>query len=358
MNRRYTWNKGKLKRAYMEGVVCDDKGVLRAAGKGRHFIVLDRVNSYEEKSGWGRLKLETVMTSDCICSVLAFATDAERRDHGDMAELNRYFKSGDIHPDVKKNRIKQADHVKAVGEMDMLLYELKGQYLWICIEIFGKGSCEIRSIELTEGDNFMGTFPEIYQDEGSFFHRYMSIFSSIYNDINDEFERIDTYLDLDTAPAELLPVYAKWLGLEPGKEMLEEKILRRLVKNAYRLNKMKGTLKAVELLAEIITGASAVIIDYYTAAQNMEGKCRGTGPYIGPDDVIIISSVPPDKRLHAQLMYLSSQFLPVHCKVRLLFIPKCSILGNYGYMDFNAALAETKDAVLDAGFDTGGLALR
>ncbi len=357
MNRRYTWNVGKLKRAYMEGVKCDDKGVLKADGEGRHFIILDRVNSYEEKSSWGRLKLKTVMTPGSVLSVLAFAIDADAQDHEDITELNGYFKDSNIDPDQKKDCIKSADYVKAVGKTDILLYKLKGQYLWICIEIFGKGSCEIRSIELTEGDNFMQTFPEIYQERGGFFHRYLSVFSSIYNDINDEFEQIDSCLDLDIAPARLLPVYAKWLGLELGENMLKENILRSLVKNAYSLNKMKGTLNALKLLAEIITEASAIVIDCYTTPQNGEKKYCVDGPYIGPDDVIIISSLPPDKRLHAQLMYLSRQFLPVRCKLRILFIPECSILGSYGYMDFNATLADIRGAVLDGGSDMGGSVL-
>ncbi len=358
MNHRYTWNRGKLKRAYMEGVECDDKGVLKAHGKGSHFIILDRVNSYEEKSSWGRLKLGAEMTQDCILLVLAFAADGESQDHEDIAELNRYFKDSNIEYKEKKEYIKGKDPVRAVGKKDILLYALKGQYLWIYIEVLGEGSCEIRSIELTEGDNFMQTFPEIYQEEGSFFHRYMSIFSSVYNDVNDEFGKIDTYLDLDTAPAKLLSVYAKWLGLEPGEKMLEEKILRRLVKNAYSLNKMKGTLKAVELLVEIFTGTSAVIIDYYTASRSGEKKYHAAGLAIGPDDVIIISSQPPDKRLHAQLMYFSEQFLPVRCRIRILFIPRCSTLGNYGYMDFNAVLSDIKGAVLDKGSDIGRSVLK
>jgi len=353
MNRRYTWNKGKLKRAYMEGIVCDDDGVLKTSGEDRHFIILDRVNSFEERSGWGRLKLKTAMAPACIFSVLVFAADAERQDHKDVKELNMYFKDSGINPDEKKDYIKSNVHVKAVGKTDMLLYELKGQYLWICVEIFGKGRCEISSIELTDGDNFMQTFPEIYQEKGGFFHRYMSVFSSLYNDINDEFGRIDSYLDLDTAPAKLLPVYAEWLGLEPGREMLGEEILRRLVKNAYCLNKTKGTIKAVKLLMEIFTEAPAVIIDYYTAAQNAKGKRRDTEPYIGPDDVIIVMKLPPDKKLHAQLMYLLEQFLPVRCRIKLLFIPQCSTLDNYGYMDWNAVLTDTKGAVLDGGSETG-----
>ncbi len=358
MNRRYTWNEGKLKRAYMEGISCDNKGVLKTEGEGRHLIILDRVNSYEEKSGWGRLRLETAMTSGYILSVLAFAADAQREDHEDIKELNRYFKDSSINLNAKKDRIKSRDHVKAVGSTDILLYELKGQYLWICIEIFGKGNCEIRSIMLTEGDNFMQTFPEIYHEEGGFFHRYMSVFSSIYNDINDEFERADTYLDPDTAPAKLLPVYAKWLGLEPGREMLEEKTLRSLVKNAYSLNKMKGTLKAAKMLVKIITKKEAIIIDSYSGTGNTEGKYGSLGPHIGSDEVIIISSLQPSKRLHAQLMYFSEQFLPVRCKIRLLFIPKCSTLGNYGYMDFNATLADIKSAVLDGDSDMGRAVLQ
>ncbi len=357
MTRRYTWNRGKLKRAYMEGLVCDERGVLKTCAKDRRFIILDRVNSYEEQSRWGRLKLEAALSPDGVVSVSAFATDAQRQDHQDIAELSAFFKDKTIEPDKKKEYIKEQAHVMTVGATDLLLYELKGQYLWICIEIFGEGSCEISSIVLTEGDNFMQTFPEIYQEEGGFFHRYLSVFSSLYHDLSDEFDRIDTYLDPDTASPKLLSVYAKWLGLEPGKEMLDQEILRSLVKNAYSLNKRKGTLKAVKQLVEIFTGDAAVIMDSYTASLNWGKQYNTEGLCVGPDDVIVISKRKPDNRMHAQLMYFLRQFLPARCRIRILFLPRCSTLGNYGYMNFNAALADRGEAVLNGDAVMGRAAL-
>ena len=56
------------------------------------------------------------------------------------------------------------------------------------VEVMGEG-VSIGNIRVeAPGDNFMQTFPEVYREKNSFFHRYLSVYSSIYNDFQEKLD--------------------------------------------------------------------------------------------------------------------------------------------------------------------------
>ena len=62
---------------------------------------------------------------------------------------------------------------KFIGCEDVLLYGIKGRYLWLCIELIGTGTGIISSINVdSPGDIMLDVFPEIYQEKGSFLHGF------------------------------------------------------------------------------------------------------------------------------------------------------------------------------------------
>ena len=75
----------------------------------------------------------------------------------------------------------------------------------------------------------------------SFFHRYMSIYSTLYMDFQEKIDNVADFLDINTAPAQLLPIFCGWMGLDVSGDFLTEDRLRTLVKEAYQLNRTKGT---------------------------------------------------------------------------------------------------------------------
>ena len=286
--------------------------------------------------------------------IYAMASDGEK---DKACKLNDYFHDRSVSWQEKKEYFINNGKVY-IGHGDILLYELCGEFLWIAIEIEGTGNDMLSDMCLdSQGDNFMWTFPEIYQEEESFFHRYMSIFSSIYQDISNQITNIDKYLDIETTPIQILTEIADWFGFETEGDFLSDDMLRRLVKEIYQLNRIKGTKAVIEKLIYILLGEKPVIIernkfDGYIPIETKEIYQRLFGKT--KQDVTILVWHLADKKLESQIMYLLKQFKPIRSRIKLVFSEKCSNMDSYCFLDCNAALAQNGVAYVDSGSNLNG----
>lgn len=365
--KQYTLTKGKLKRAYRVGFDLLDNGVLQTNAEAQHVVVLKKFRSFEEGSRWGRLSFKADISPESLLIVRAFARDGAVMD---MAHKNKAIwdnQPQEVDEEIEKLEQKLLSYEEATGEKrqifeaydalrlgnttDMLLYDLVGEYLFISFEVMGDGPVSISDIKLdTQGDNFMQTFPEIYQEEAGFFHRYMSIFSSIYNDFQVQIDQIPDYLDFDTIPYEFLPVLADWLGFKVDQGFLDEKTLRSLLKEIYALNRIKGTKKALKRIVNLIAGCEPVIIernrmDGYIDKENVKVFRNLYGE--NPHDITILLNIPEDEKLYAKLKYLLNLFKPTRSTLHLAFIENSDRMDAYCYLDLNASLVLFEKGRLD-----------
>lgn len=232
---------------------------LRFKGGGR--CVFKALDSAKEGFLWGRLQLEYEISGAGIIEVKIMSGDE-----------NRLSSKGELIDDILSDESISVESIEELSETykvvsaenqhNILLYALKGRYLWIEINVKGDENVTgvIDFIKVFEkGDNFMDIFPEVYRERNSFFHRYISVFSTIYNEMQSKFEHITDIFDADKTPKELLPILAEWLGIDVYGDFLDETQLRQFVKEAYRLNKGKGTKKTLKRVAEITIGEEVVI---------------------------------------------------------------------------------------------------
>lgn len=341
--RNYTMGESRIKRSALYGFEHNMTNGVSLAEGDMHFMIFPFIDSFEEKYHWGRFHVRKEFTSECRMRIYAFAKDAETEEERKQAvDLNSFFLQENSSLAEKKDVFLRADGICAIDEEDVLLYELEGRYLWIAIEVTGSGAGKIWDMKLfNPGDNFMQTFPEVYQEEGSFFHRYMSIFSTVYGDIQREIENTVQMLNPDTAPAYILPALAGWLGIEAKEGYLDEDIQRKLIREGYQLNRLKGTRRAVHKLAEIVLGEDVQIIERNlldTSADQMELYQKLYGDSLW--DVTVLVNRAPEQHLQEQFRYLLEQYTPVRCKVHVMFHQKCNTLDSYCYLDENAKLTQ------------------
>lgn len=207
----YTLSETKPAMAYFEGFMQEGR-VLYATGS-RHYVILNRFRSYEKNTKWGRFHCKRTFSQSSTLRIYILSKDAEE---AQANQLNQYFHDSRV-PWPQKRACFEQEGAVFVNHEDVLLYAFSGEYLWIAIEIEDH---EIEDHEIkpyeneshpvktslydmyldSQGDNFMQTFPEIYQEEGEFFHRYMSIFSSVYQDLSDKIANMDQYFDIRTTP--------------------------------------------------------------------------------------------------------------------------------------------------------------
>ena len=199
----YSIKKNRLEKSYLSGFIRDEESnrLYLDPDTGIHRLYTDAIDSARDGCEWGRFSFASSLTENMAMYVYAFASDINSWYDNDGREylLADVLRSEEI-PDEDKKRIFNNDNgLRYVGRNDILLYRLKGRYLYLAIEILGSGDGYIDRLKVDmKGDYFMDAFPSVYRERDSFFHRFLSVFSSIHSDIEHEIENLPRLLDPET----------------------------------------------------------------------------------------------------------------------------------------------------------------
>lgn len=349
----YAIKQNMFKRSFLSGfTMAGTDGLKCDSEEFRHMFISKRIDGIIEGADWGRLSFEYEIEDDMLITVYALAVDTPSfYNENKYQTYESYFMDPEISMIEKRQFFEETNAMKAVNKSDQLLYGQTGRYLYLMIDVMGRGQGTIRRIQVNnQGDIYMEMLPEVYREYGGFFHRYLSIFSTMYIDFQNQINHVDRLLDIQEAPVELLPVLAHWMGLDVSGDFLNEQQLRLLVKEAYQLNKMKGTKTAMERLTEIILGEKAIVLeknviceDTQTEESKIYDSLYGDKIY---DVTLLIKSYVPEKQ-KSQLMFLLNQFKPVRSRLLIYFLDGQSELDNHAYLDMNAWVQESENGYLD-----------
>ncbi len=358
---KYTIRKNRIKTACIKGLEYDDESSrLRLLPDGDdQCLFLRSIDGLIPGANWGRLSFKVDCSEGRGYSVYAIAFDNNEILQGDrMLNLDEYLTDPDVPPTEKRDFLIRSGAKRAIRKNDILLYELSGQYLYIAFLFAGEGELSLYDMVIDSvGDNFMNTFPEVYRERNSFFHRFISVFSSIYNDFDADIEALPKLLDPMVCPEEFLIVYGSWMGINLEGASLDVDVMRMLVNEAYYLSRMKGTKKAIERVLEIILGKPAVVIEHnrlrsWINDEQMElpegFKTRGVY------DVTVMVSVKLTEELRHQIVFMLDQFKPVRTNITVMQMDETPMTDSRTYLDINSMLPEEKEANLDSGLSLDG----
>ena len=350
--RKYSLKQNRFKRSFLAGLQVDENELLCKETWYHRMFVSDGIDGVELGALWGRLHIDWKLEKDMVVTVFVAATDIKTIwIDNKQYHLDELLHNSEVPVIQKKRVLEQLGAKKTINQQDILLYELEGRYLYILIEVYGIGNGTLYNMFVdNKADFFMDTFPEVYRDYGSFFHRYLSVFSSLYMDFQDRIDGVTQFLDVDTAPAELLPIFGQWMGLDVSGNFLSEKSLRLLVKEAYALNRIKGTKAALERVCEIVLDEKVIILEKNVFHMNTQAENRhlyenlyGDGLY---DVTLLIHTYVPENQ-KSQLMFLLNQFKPVRCRLKIKYLEPSGSLDGHVYMDMNACVGDVQAGVLD-----------
>ncbi len=347
--RKYRIGKNRLKQGLLSGFTLYEDGSLRTNEEEPiHQLYLGYLDGVERDYEWGRFAFEAVIGEDMVLNVHIFASnELVFMRKGVLTEINDFLLDEAEPSEAKLALFRAANCKSANGFFDVLLTGLSGRYLWVMIEVLGVGQASLKEFCVySPEDNFFNSFPEVYRTNGEFFRRYLSVFNALYTDFQSTIDSLDRFLDADIAPAGLLPVFARWMGLELDGDFLEESQLRRLLKSAYLLISSKGTCQAVIRIAHILTDAPVYVLE-------RQSSYRGVGE--DPYDFTVLVLCAADKKLYSSLKYLIGQFKPVRSKMNLVFLDSCGRLDSYCCLGMNAKIVEPVPGLTDHGMMLDGL---
>ncbi|MDR2771551.1 MAG: hypothetical protein LBB57_05900 [Clostridiales Family XIII bacterium] len=349
---KFPIGKSRFRNAVLEGFVrLDGGGIATVDAEARHICFPERIDGGRRSCQWSRLRFKAELEGSVIPVIYAFATDDENLIDGDEVKPYEAILL-DPNESVRQKRrlFETAGATKFVEKNDVLLYEQEGRYLWLCVEVLGQGRAVLSDFEVfAPRDNFLSSFPEIYRVNGEFFHRYLAVFSSLYYDLQDIIDSLDSLVDADTAPRDALPILAAWLGLDPDDGSLDEPQYRRLLKTAFATIRAKGTRAAVEEVLRVFLDEPFFIVEERAARELSTEENRGVFERLyggSPFDFTVLIRRAPDERLHARLKYLIRRFAPLRARATVVFLDDASRLDEHAYCDVNACVA---------GFDAGRL---
>lgn len=341
----YRIKENLLKKSLLSGFIIGERGQLQCDLQyGRHVLITRPIDGIEEEAKWGRLRFNYDVNDERVLTVYAIASDSQ--------EAGEYLLDPEIPIDEKRKFLESRDAVKAVNKTDILLYSQTGKFLYIVMDMFGVCEAEISNIQVNnKADLCMEALPEVYQEYGSFLHRYLSIYSSMLIDLQEKIRDVHQLLDVDTAPKNMLPVLAHWMGIDVSGDFLEESRLRTLVREAYQLKRMKGTKAALERLMEIVLDEKVVILEknvFRNYCQTDDYKIyKGLYGDRSYDVTVLINTYVPESQ-KSQLLFLVNQFKPVRCRLLLYFLDSQKEMDAHVYMDMNAQTQEVaQSAVMD-----------
>lgn len=150
----------------------------------------------------------------------------------------------------------------------LFLDDITGQYLWFKIILSGSETISPIVSSFTvffPRISYLDHLPAMYQEDPisrSFLEHFLSIFESIFYEIDVTVEHIERFFDANGAPAEFLSWLGSWVAISMDENWSEEK-KRLIIQHAVSLYKKRGTREGLEDTIELITDHKPLIVENF-----------------------------------------------------------------------------------------------
>ncbi len=243
---------------------------------------------------WHRLKLNVELPPKTILEVYYYSSNesalkiridnALRNNEKSAQEKSDYLNNNfnpswigpekfisDIENPTQNNITNSKDRNSLNGSIkddkDMLFRKKTGRYLLLKLELSTFDE-NVRPVvkEMRcyyPRTSYLRYLPAVYQEDqlsSKFLERFLSIFETMFYDLETDITNLFTYFGSDTAPSRFLTWLSSWLNLALEEEWSEEKI-RKFINEAPNLYKIKGTPSGIRRFIEIYTDKSPLIIE-------------------------------------------------------------------------------------------------
>lgn len=347
----------EFKRGYCSGTTINS-GKITLEDKAADGIYYTRIfDSRERLTEWHRLRITGHFYGDASAAVTVYASDSPY--HENSGESFREIICDGKKPQNEKDEIlKPYCRAKFFQPRDVLLYSVKGRYLWIKIELKAQGDYvpDVERIQIYfPKHTWLSHLPEIYQENpvsASFLERYLGIFQSIQDDMTEKIEQIPALFEPENRKQGLLYELADWFCVE-HKNFWTESQLVYLVKNAGRIASERGTALCLKEMVKLYTGREPYIVEYYQIKPFFDSeqkemllkKLYTSGPF---EFAVLLE----DENISANnrfmiLRQIIDSIKPAHMECRIIVLKPYIFLDQHTYIGINSVLGQYKALALD-----------
>ena len=258
--REEEWKQGKFRKTR-----CQGDSVVLEPGAFRGAVCLKPVDSAENGFQWSRLKIRCRLPQDAKIQIYARASDesawpawTELWGADDTRQLSECFGP-------------------AAGAGEDVLLDLTGRYLWLALELTSGGpeGPQVDSVSVRMGgDHMVDYLPEIYQGQ-DFTYRFLSIFNSLFQDMEQAIDEFPRVLDIGSADEEMLDFLARWLCVQPEGSADR---LRAQLPGILDTWETMYTVEGIRRSASMLSGREPDIIEPFSVDPN-DPQCRNPALY-------------------------------------------------------------------------------
>jgi phage tail-like protein len=338
---------------------CWEDGALTLKEGCKQGIVFSRLlDSREQGNIWHRLIGEPDIPMGASMDFLFYAGNERKLRVGEEErDIEEILTSAVISPEEKKRIFHPFLQMETKKPKDMLLFDIQGRYLWFAAELYG-GEARPRLRNLTicfPKETWLRFLPGVYQkdkESRDFLERYLGIFQSVYEELEDAIRRDASWMDPEAAEPEFLRWLAQWLDMG-NIPMWTPKKLKKLVKNAMRLFDLRGTRRGLLELVELYTGEKPLIVEEWQTREMKalpEKKAelkRLYGREPGRFTLLVKEEYLSSARDYQAMEQLVREAAPAWMEAKLVPLRPCIQLGDYTYLGINSRLGQYRPLKLD-----------
>lgn len=321
-------------------------------------------DSGQDETVWDRLRIDMSVPPGGIINIRLYACDNSEvlipsSDGEGMSkiDINEYIHDSNVDINRKIDMLDYIGAQKYENTDDMLMFGLKGRYLWICIEIinYERERASIKNIKIEfPRVSFVDYLPDVYKegsDDNSFLARYLGIFQSIYVDLEDRIDNTPVQFDTEKTNKDFLNWIADWISIK-NPSIWGEKKLRTLVKEAVSIYKMKGTKASVAKIVKEYAGVEPIIVEqfdikknecYYIQKEQIENLFGDNG-YVFT--VILSDKYISDTEEYIEILRVIDDVIPIDSICNLVILSDKIYLDHHCYMGINSYIAQSRELII------------
>lgn len=236
---------------------------------------------------------------------------------------------------------------------DVLLDRQEGRHLRVRLELISEephSTPRVRGLQLLfPKQSYLRYLPAAYQEDErgrDFLERFLSLFESVFHDLERQALSSWQYADPAATPAAFLPWLASWLALPVDDDWLADggDRLRRLLLAAPGLYRQRGTRSGIAGLVALYTGTAPFIVEPFQL-DCIAGKAEwhetlrlfGTDPY----HFTVLLPLGSAGRVEA-VERLVERERPAHTGATVVALEPLFRLGGHTYLEVNTVLNQPR----------------